>query len=233
MNRAISERLRAPFLELPRNFMDSSAFNSYGIRMALGFRFLPDQKEFLFHELTLPESFDRFTFLSNSLGLSYNSRALSSAVLYPYASLGGGLRAVHTHRFHQTLVEVISYHNGRYGRFLVLVGLGIGCTVWYGFVPGNPECVPVDSSLFAPLESYTPFFDMQHYAPGYQRIGFVERNDVASSVASAFQNDVPFADISIPASGRMLTAIGLGVMVAFFLTVGIVPNINGPVGVQI
>lgn len=232
-NRAFCERIRAPFLEFPRHFMDLPAFKSYEIRMALGFRFLPDQKEYLFHELTLPESFDRFSFLSNSLGLSYNSRALSSAALYPYASLGGGLRAIQSHRYSQTLVEVISYHNGRYGRFLVLVGLGVGCTVWYGFVPGNPECIPVDNCLFAPLESYTPFFDMQHYAPNFKRIGFVERNDVAPAVASAFQNDVPFAEISIPASGRMLTAIGLGVMVAFFLTVGIVPDINGPLDVQI
>lgn len=74
---------------------------------------------------------------------------------------------------------------------------------------------------------------MQHYAPNFKRIGFVERNDVSSSVASAFQNEVPFAEISIPASGRMLTAIGLGVMVAFFLAVGIVPNVNGPLDVQI
>lgn len=33
----------------------------------------------------------------------------------------------------RVLVEAFTYNNGYYGRFLILVKLGIGCTVWYGF----------------------------------------------------------------------------------------------------
>ena len=51
------EQLRAPFKEVPRGLMDS--FQSYNIRMSLGFRFLPGQLQFLTQELKLPESFDR------------------------------------------------------------------------------------------------------------------------------------------------------------------------------
>ena len=40
-------------------------------------------------------------------------------------------------QYSQLLVEVICY--GRYGRILVLVCLGIGCTAWYGVVPGAAD----------------------------------------------------------------------------------------------
>lgn len=37
-------------------------------------------------------------------------------------------------------------------------------------------------------------------------------------------SELPFAEITIPATGPVLKAVGLGVMVAFFLAVGLVPN---------
>lgn len=125
-------------------------------------------------------------------------------------------------------VEVITYYDGRYGRFLVLVCLGIGCTVRSGFAPGTADQAPA-GSLFAPLESYNPLKHMEYYAPGFRRIGFVEIKDVSASVEAAFGNEHPFAEITIPASGNVLKAVGLGVMVAFFLAVGIVPNLSGPI----
>ena len=70
---------------------------------------------------------------------------------------------------------------------------------------------------------------MEHYAPGLNRVGFVERYDVSASVEveSAFENELPFATITIPANGPVLKAVGLGVMVVFFLAVGFVPYVSG------
>ena len=43
-------------------------------------------------------------------------------------------------------------------------------------------------------------------------------------MATAFANEVPFTNINIPANGPVLTAVGLGVMIAIFITLGIVPQ---------
>lgn len=230
-NQPIIEQLRAPFMDLPRHFIESS-FQSYNILMGLGFRFLPGQSEFLHHELMLPESFDRLSFLSNSLGLSSHIGALPAALLFTFSSSGGGLRGLVTsNEVTKILVEVITHYDGRYGRFLVNVCLGVGCTVWYGFVPGTVPSHAMENSLFSPFDSYDPFFFMDHYEPGFRRVSFVERNDVSASVESAFGNEHPFAEIQIPASGNVLKAAGLGVMVSFFLAVGIVPNISGGINI--
>lgn len=226
LGQSISKQLRAPFIEIPRHYMDSSSLQSYDVRIAIGYRFLPGQSQFLEHELQLPESFDRLSFLCNSLGLSYNSRALSEESLLSFSCAGAGLRGLVTDELNKILVEAITYYDGNYGRFLVLVSMGIGCTVWYALAPGSCHKAP-ESSLFAPLDSYEPFFNMRYYAPGFRRIGFVERNDVSASVESAFGNELPFAEITIPASGPALKAVGLGVMVAIFLAVGLVPNVSG------
>lgn len=229
----IVEKLQAPFIELPRLVLDS-AFQSYNIRMLLCFRFLPGQDEMLLHELRLPQSFERFSFIKKHLGLSYNSGVLPMSSLLAYSSAGAGLRTVITDNVLQRLVEVITYYEGRYWRFLVLVCAGIGCTVWYGYEYGASNVAPT-GELFRRFETYDPFFnmEMEYYLPGFRRVCFVEINDVSASVESAFSEEVPFAEIKIPASGPLLKAVGLGVMVAFFLTVGIVPNIYGDINVEI
>lgn len=226
---SINEQLRAPFIELPRPFLDSSPFQSYNVHMAFGFRFLPGQFGFLQQELTLPLSFDRLSFLSNSI-FSYNCRPLSAESLSSFSCSGAGLRGLVPEEVTKILVEVITYHDGMYGRFLVLVCLGIGCTAWYGFVPGTADR-PSDTSLFTPFDSYYPFFNMEYYAPGFRRVCFVDRSDVSASVVSALENELPFAEITIPASGNVLKAVGLGVMVAFFLAVGLVQNVSNAINV--
>lgn len=215
--------------------LDSAFLQSYNIRiMLLGFRFLPGQDEILLHELRLPQSFERLYFLKKHLGLSYNSRVLHMSSLLPYSSAGVGLRTFITNKVLKHLVEVITYYEGRYWRFLVLVSAGIGCTVWYGYEYGASNVAPT-GELFRRFETYDPFFnmEMEYYLPGFRRVCFVEINDVSASVESAFSEEVPFAEINIPASGHLLKAVGLGVMVAFFLAVGIVPNIYGDIKVEI
>lgn len=231
-SQSIIEQLRAPFIEIPPNLMDSSLVQSNKLLMALGFRFHPGQNDFISQEFLLPESFDRISFLCNSLGLSYNSRALSARAIFPYSCIGGGLRGLINDQLSNILVEVVTYYDGMYGRFLVLVCLGVGSTVWYSFAQGSPDHAPTEG-MFAPIESYNPFYNMGYFAPGFRRIGFVERMDVSATVESAFGNEHPFAEITIPASGPLLKAVGLGVMIAFFLAVGLLPNTNSGINIQI
>lgn len=222
---SINEQLRAPFIELPRNIINELSLQSYEISMGLGFRFLPGQTDFLGYDLTLPKSFDRLSFIWNNLGLSSScSIGVNSLLSYSYG--GSGLRGLVNNGMKGLLVEVITYTSGMYGRFLVLVSLGIGCTVWYGLVPGSEHCAPI-GGVFTPIESYDPFFNMDYVAPGFRKISFLEKKDVCESVVSAFENEVPFAEIQIPRGGAIFTVVGLGVMVAFFLSVGLVPNVSG------
>lgn len=109
-------------------------------------------------------------------------------------------------------------------KILMKRSLGIGCTVWYGLAPGVPLHAPSDTNLFSPFDSYDPFFNMEYHPANFRRVCFVESQDVSASVTAAFVNEHPFAEITIPASGPVLKAVGLGVMIAFFMAVGIVPG---------
>jgi hypothetical protein len=225
LSHSVIEKLGAPFIEIPRNLMDLS---SYNITMGLGFRFLPGQTDFLLKEFSLPESFDSFSFISNSLGLSYISRPLPDICLYPYSCSGSGIRSILPEDLNRILVEVITQFDGRYGRFLILVIMGVGCTVWYGFVTGSPLQGP-SGSLFSRIDSYDQFFNMHYYAPGFRRICLIERMDFSALIESTMENEHPFSEIKIPASGPVLKSVGLGLMIAFFLAVGIVPNVSDAV----
>lgn len=145
----------------------------------------------------------------------------------PYSFSGSGMRGafVDNEGLTKVLVEVLTFYEGMYGRFLVLVTLGLGCSVWYNFAPGTYSVPPSD--WLTPIECYDPFFNMEYNSPLFRRVSFVETNDVSASVESAFTKEVPFAEIVIPAGGNLLKAVSLGVMVAFFLAVGIVPNMEG------
>jgi len=223
-NKSITKQLKAPFMEYPRSYMDALQCNkSEDLKMGFGFRFLPGQSEFLRQELKLPENFDKLTLIKNKMGLSYSSISPFSDNMLPYRSSGAGLRCLVTNSINKILVEVVTYCDGRYGRILVLVCLGVGCTVWYGFAPGTFNCPPV-GGVFTPFHTYESFFDSNYYAPELTKIHLNERNDITDTVAHAIGNEQPFAEIMIPASGTVLKAVGLGVMVSIFLAVGIVPH---------
>lgn len=219
---SINELLRAPIVVHPRLFLDSS-FPQYENIMWICFRSLPTISRFIYHELLLPESFDRLRLLSNSLGLTSNRNPLPSSILFPYSSSGTGFRGLINSPADPILFELMAFCNGMYGRYIVLVTLGVGCTVWYGFVPGIYTQAPI-GGVFSPFETYAPFLDMTYSAPNFRRIGFVESLDVSATVESALRNEPTFAGITIPASGPVLTAVGLGLMVAILLAFGIVPD---------
>ncbi|KAL0292816.1 UNVERIFIED_CONTAM: hypothetical protein Sangu_3250300, partial [Sesamum angustifolium] len=207
------ELLRAPFIEVPKEYIEKS-LQKYDISLGFGFRFLPGQEDFIIQSLQLPQSFDRLSFLSRSLGL-LKSATRHCHTGFSYSIAGVGLRGLANDQLGKLpsfLVDVISHYNGRYGRFIILVSLGIGCTVWYNYVPGSSFTAPT-GDLFAHLDSYDHFFDDSYTL---NKVNFIETVDVSDTVDSAFSKELPFTDISIPASCPALKAVGLGLMIAVF-----------------
>lgn len=200
-------------------------------RMGICFNFHPNDADKIYHEFQLPKKYiDRLSFLSHSLGLAYNSSKISHKHLLPYTFSGAGFRDLIIHgfdKFSNVLVDVCTYFDGKYGHLLVLVCLGFGCTVWFGFVPGLWDQAPPKVGVFAPIESYNYFFNMDYNAPNFKKIHFVETYDTSELVMSAFANEPPFSQITIPASGEVHKAVSLGIMVAIFLMVGLFPNVSG------
>lgn len=130
----------------------------------------------------------------------------------------------------RVLVEVITFNEGYYGRFLILVQMGIGCTVWYGFVPGDGLNLPEGfSPLFSPIEDYETFFTNpdSHVIPGFNKMTLIEGEDnPAAPLSRAFAQDKPFMDIDIdiPSTNKsIIVGVSLGLAVAILFTFGINP----------
>lgn len=223
------EKVKAPFIEAPSDLINNEQFKSHGIRMEIGYRFLPSHIPYIINEIKLPDSFEHLSLLFNSLGLVYICKPLNDNYMLEINSHGTGMYSlVHPSNFSKVLVEVLTNsESGWYGRFLVLVSLGVGCTVWYA---SESHSAPIDmvKRLYSQLESYYPFFNSQYEDNFFRRASFMEKNDISELVASAINNEFPFAEIKIPANGPMLKAVGLGVMIAFFCAIGIVPNVKFP-----
>lgn len=50
--------------------------------------------------------------------------------------------------------------------------------------------------------------------------------DSTRTVEAAMQHLPPFTEIEIHASRRIINAVSLGIMLAFFISIGIVPNME-------
>lgn len=235
--RAINANLRAPFMELPGHYLKLGDYlqphSTEPVRMCFGFRFDDHgegafdngQGAFLEQELRLPDTFQRLSFIRQSLGLIYNRASLRAKTLFELSRTDVGFRSLVSEKnLNKILIEVITEYNGKFGRFLVYVCLGVGCTVWYGMIPSVGDHLPEDL-LLETFRSYEQFFKPETVTPILpQKVHFLEGKDVSSTLASAFRNEQPFADITIPANGPVLTAVSLGIMVAICIAVGIVPN---------
>lgn len=229
--RSVIEPLRAPFVGVSQDYIEAAfaqieplpsiARGVSSVSMALGFRFPPGQSTFLLNEIQLPECLDSLSFVCNSLGLFYSTMGANS--LLSYSRHAAGLLGENS-ELNKVLVEVITNVDGLYGRFFILVWLGVGCTVWYDKVWNRT----LGEGLFARIGDYEAFYDMDFVPSFYpfRKLTFLETCDPSSVVDSAFANTPPFAQISIPASGPVLKAVSLGVMIGFFLAVGIVPNLS-------
>lgn len=194
--------------------------------MGLCYRFLPFQPNYINSEFIITKKIkDRLTKICNSLGLSYNSVPFSVPELFTYSRKGSGMLSLVNNNFDKVLVEVLSFYKGYYGRFILLVSLGVSCTVWYMFAPGIADIAP-PSELLGRVLSYEPFFQVDHHYDKFNKVCFLERKYLTGEVLSALDNEYPFTEINIPASSNVRVAVGLGVMVAVFLALGIVPNVS-------
>lgn len=194
--------------------------------MGLCYRFLPDHFNYINQEFYITKELkERLTYICNTLGLSSNSVPFSIPELFTYSRKGAGMRSLVNEEYDKVLVEVLTFFKGKYGRFLLLVSLGVCCTVWYALVPGMHDIAP-PSELFPSVLSYNKFFQVDNHYDQFQKVCFIEKKYLTGDVLSAFENEFPFSDMNIPANNNVRVAVGLGVMVAVFLAMGIVPNVS-------
>ncbi|KAL0391390.1 UNVERIFIED_CONTAM: hypothetical protein Slati_4569000 [Sesamum latifolium] len=155
---------------------------------------------------------EKLTIYCNKLGLSYLRSSISTNTLFETCNSGRGLRSIVSD--HSTditkILEVLTESSGYLGRYLALVILGVGCTVC---ILGN-------------VFTYENFTDLNYRPPGFQVAKFLETGDVSSPVESVV-NDSTLIELTIPASGPVLTAVGLGIMLSFSLAAGLVPTASG------
>lgn len=228
-------------ISISEQFLSKTIF--YKKKIGLSYRIKPSNtNRFINHVFYIDKPFDSFTFLSNSLGLSCNM--ITVRELLTYSCLGAGLRALVNEVNYPSpvLIEILTYFDGLYGRFFVLVTLGLGCTVWSAFEPGVSYQLP-ESEIFSPMVSYDPFFHIYDYnIPNFSRFQFLEIKDVFDTILYTYENEYPFSMIEVPtntnssssstssssssSSSNQDMAVKLGVMVAFLLAIGIVPNLS-------
>lgn len=199
--------------------------------MSIGFRFMPGQGEFLIKDLRAPDTLVGLRKLKDSLGLSLTKGSLNSNPLLKLKGISDSVSNSMESLASRVLVEVITFNEGYYGRFLILVQMGIGCTVWYGFVPGDGINMPIEglNTLFSPIENYDTIFTNPdaHVIPGFNKMTLIEGvNNPAAPLSQAFAQDRPFMDmdIEIPDSNKsIIIGVSLGLAVAILFTFGINP----------
>lgn len=228
--RKVMDLTKSPFMDIPKTVMDLTS-NSASYLLSLGFRFMPGQGEFLFKNLKLPDTLDGLKGLRENLGLTLAKDSLTNRGILKFKGLSE-IHAKGSLMMNRVLLEAITYNDGFYGRFLVLAQIGIGCTVWYGFTPGDGFNIPFDASsltsLFSPIENYEPFFynpDV-YIHPGFQKITLMENQaNTISALSTAYTDEKPFLDINIPTNNNanLIVGITLGLVVVVLLSVGLSP----------
>jgi hypothetical protein len=177
------------------------------------------------HQFTLYKSsdIDILRLISRDLGLTKYTDSWNKWDIENMISIHS-LKDVVLWDIQKILVYVCTKYNNKYGRFLVLVILGIGCIVWYSF--GPITTTPEEFMRHFPrIEDVSPFFNPDYTTPLLQeKLQFVEASDVTEKVGVLVKNIPPFNTLEIPATGATMTAVGLGIIVATLLTVGFVPE---------
>ncbi|CDP17413.1 unnamed protein product [Coffea canephora] len=227
--RKVMDLTKSPFMDIPKTVMDLTS-NSASYLLSLGFRFMPGQGEFLFKNLRLPDTLDGLKGLRENLGLTLAKDTLTNRGILKFKGLSE-IHAKGSLMMNRVLLEAITYNDGFYGRFLVLAQIGVGCTVWYGFTPGDGFNIPFDASLtslFSPIENYEPFFynpDV-YIHPGFQKMTLMENQaNTISALSTAYTDEKPFLDIKIPtnSNSNLIVGITLGLVVVVLLSVGLSP----------
>lgn len=79
------------------------------------------------------------------------------------------------------------------------------------------------SCFFEPFFMYEEFFNMGYKLPGFRLVQFLEKNDLSSSVESAF-TEKALSELTIPVSGPLLKGLRLGIMLTFSLANNLYPG---------
>ena len=196
-------------------------------KIGVCFRY-PGKSDFQFYEFDLLNyDFMNLSSICKSLSLLYNRSSINLNCLSCYSWKGGGLRSLVSSISTPStpiLIELLTFFEGVYGRFIIVVNLGIGCTVWYALFNGTADQALM-CDVFSTID-YDPFFQMDYRTPMFNRVSFVETNDVTNLVDMAFNNVHPFEEINIPSVGYKNKCFRLGLMVAVFMTIGMFTDIS-------
>lgn len=123
------------------------------------------------------------------------------------------------------IIEVLTYYKGIYGRLIILTMLGVGCTAWYTFHPGVPGIAPPEL-LALKCIPYDSFHNVNLNFDSFKKVSFVEYKYITDQVLSAYENIYPFSEIDLAGNNpessnpNARVAIGLGLIVAVFLAMG-------------
>lgn len=182
--------------------------NSTSYLLSLRFRFMPGQSDFIFKNLRLPDTVDGLKGLRDNLGLTFSKDSLTNRGILKFE----GFSEIHVKGsllMNRVLLGAITYNSGFYGRFLVLAQIGIGCTVWYGFAPGEglniPCCEGSVISLLSPIDNYEQFlYNPDSYVyPGFEKMTLMENQEnTLSALSTAYTDEKPCQDIKIPLSNN-------------------------------
>lgn len=115
------------------------------------------------------------------------------------------------------IIDVISHYNGYFFRIFVMSIFGLGCAVWYSFIPGLVHQLPIENPMF----TMKPYDLIQ--TPYFQSFSLGTPNEVSALVLSAFEHQYPFTEITMNASGIEQNVLSLGLMVSLFITTGKLP----------
>ncbi|OIT23717.1 hypothetical protein A4A49_51439 [Nicotiana attenuata] len=147
--------------------------------------------------------------------------------MFTASSLGADVRGLLNEpgNADRVLTDVVTYTPGYFGRYLALVVTGVGCAVWYKVDPCSMGNMP-DSTIFGPLFNYEKYFDLQYRPQGFEVAKFIDYANLTQPVPHAI-SETPLCELTIPASGPLLKAVGLGIMLSFALAAGLVPTEMG------
>lgn len=226
-----------------QKFLTSLPVKSRDEMMEFYFRFLPEHTRFLRYEFWISNEVKKMLkYVFTSLGLKKMVR-FSCKDLFLNTRIRGGIHHLlegtdSPSSPFQRVMEFITYYKGSYGRLIVFISLGVGCTVWYTFLPGAIESVPPEILVPRALP-YDYFKNVDYHLAHFKKMSFVEYKYITDQVLSALENVYPFSEINLPSinpdeasnvstsdarnnASNAKVALGLGIIVAVYLAMGMV-----------
>lgn len=213
---------RFPPPPLPSNEISNKNIQSKKV-INFGYRFLPQQINFLFYNLEISDKHMEILELVGKCASSYFKKTLLHSgktwVGFNYGSMGMSscLMNTDTHVV-DTLFEAVTYYDGNYTRLLILASIRFGCTIWYRTAPVNPDTCPD----LPEIPDYNLFHNMEYTPPDYIKYSLIEINNVCKLVDSTLKL---FNDISIPGDdvSPMFKSVNLCLILSILHSVGIFP----------